>query len=306
MSEEDALTEPTAGGIFPFLSVLICTMGVMVLILIGGSLGSTLKGSGAAESLRMKYENLTSKLAERTAVLEGLESQILAIENAKVEAVTLAERTARLQSEIDAVRKRTASHEKRLEALKHSIAELAPQVQAARDTLKKLSVFRSVREAAKVAEEARTLKETEERELANLQRTAEELQQGLADLESRRAELVKRVESPECEISFDGGPAPAVVFELHRTGAVVLGSQISLVEAGKTFAMAELEGESGVFERAAVEVARKGGYVLLIVRPGAVPTYLEAKKALRKWRAPFRLEPAEENWAVKLAAQEGP
>ena len=38
MFEDELSGGEQAGGIFPFLSILICTMGVMVVILIGGSL----------------------------------------------------------------------------------------------------------------------------------------------------------------------------------------------------------------------------------------------------------------------------
>lgn len=306
MFEEDALTEESVGGIFPFLSVLICTMGVMVLILVGGSVGSTMKGAGATESLRMKYENLTSRLAARTAALEGLEAQIAAIENASVEAAALAERTLNIQAEIRSTQERAESHAKRVEALRRDIAGIADRALAARQALKRLDAFRSVREAEKARDDARAQKEAASAEIASIGRSIAELERELAALESRRAELAARAESPEAQIAFEDGTEPAVVLDLRADGVTAVISRVASAPAGKTYPAAEIAGELGLFERVASEVAQQGGYALLIVRPGAVATYLEARRAFRKWRANFRHEPAESNWVLRLQGRPGP
>jgi hypothetical protein len=96
------------------------------------------------------------------------------------------------------------------------------------------------------------------------------------------------------------------VLDLRQGAVVVVRSQLAVAPVG-----APVKGDAqeifAFFDALAAEVANSPTrtYALLLVRPTSLETFVQARKAFQKWRAPYVHEPFDELWQPGAIAVRG-
>ncbi|MBQ5789929.1 MAG: hypothetical protein IIW01_06540 [Thermoguttaceae bacterium] len=270
-------------SLFPFLAVLLCTMGTLALIFAIASQNIAPEGSSAAASTAKNAENLNGLDAERAAApLEELQAEIDSI--------------AWFTDELNGVKTRTqAALEKereRLAAAEKSLADLRSEATVAK---KRLETLRAAT-IADPAEDALALQEkidALDAEIERLQAETKELRAKNADAKRSYAILpyqgkkgvFRRPIYVECNergvfLQPEGVPFLSTDFLLARYPGNPFDA--GLRAAARRYA--ELSGEKTA-DGKTVEP-----YPLLIIRPGGANRYYSAVAALASWGGDFGYE----------------
>jgi len=286
-----------AGGIFPFLSVLICTIGVMVFILVTGFLKQSMTEGAIAQLVRDKHASVLGQHRKVKATHVALSERRKNIRNAvsltrkaKAEASKFMMDTRKLSTEIQ-------EKSGNIQAVRGSLEELEKQEAELKQRRLKFDSLRQMRAKGKLQSDLSP-------EHKKVTGEAQELKQRAADLEAEAKTLTeehdslnKELDQPEVEFKFEGmgKDASPVVIDIHSDKVLVLYSPVDGIEtppAGGPAVAREF------FESLASRLATKATkhYALLLIRPNAAAQYYEARRAFLKWRAPFRHEPFEEKW----------
>ncbi|MCS6971273.1 MAG: hypothetical protein RMM29_08960 [Planctomycetota bacterium] len=286
----DDLTE---GSVFPFISVLLCTMGAMVLVWVSFSLWASFsdpKHRAAADALEKQQAQLASELAQRRAALASL-AELVAEHRERygqLDALLAARRQelAKAQAEAEAIGASLQATRGRMDAAQRAEADLAllrHRLQLVQRLLEQEA--QSARRAAELAGWQRQLAALSERErqLAALR----------ADLERRRQRLAEL------------GPQPVVVLRIPAAARwrplpiEVAAQGLRAVPAEATAApvpLAAAGARDGLLRQAALATADGSACVILLVRPDAIATHRQAAALLRDLRARFAVEPVEADW----------
>ena len=306
MFEDELSGGEQAGGIFPFLSILICTMGVMVVILIGGSLKMTMTDEGEVARVNERHVTVAARLQAIEDDLANLgseiESRATEANRAEMLASNLQAEAKELLAQTDVLNEKSAAAEREIEAIRPEAATLMAKAVVATEALGKIEALRRRRDATTELAAATTRQDASKKDLAAVESTLEELTAETEALRKRRDDLAGKTAHPDARFSFvgEGADVAPVVADLRKDSLRIVRSPLGSIHAGTEVPAAE----AGAFldklaqDLAALSQPGDGpGHALILVRPGAVSLDREARKAFARWRAHMNHEPMEENWA---------
>jgi hypothetical protein len=282
----------SAGGLFPFLSVMFCTIGVLSLILVAGSMRAAGK-TGDTDDRMARVQGEAEELARREA--ESSQELSMLQDRQKIA------RTGALElAKLGSLLKRTADAALKTEAL-------AARMDPARAAVKEA---RAIPEKIEVLTEQRSLR------IAITGDTAArgELEETLAELENRRAELTRGIadattaaRSAAIDIDLEGDMLDArPAFIDLAPDALTCHTEGLPAAKGTRIAAGAARGDDGTLARIAKAVAKPGSgtFAVFLVRPGATGLYREAEEQMRRYRGRFAAEPVDAEWRFVEPATE--
>jgi hypothetical protein len=283
---EDSDSFGVESSIFPFLSVLFCSIGAMTLIMGVGSAMSSMKDPERAVAIA-KEETEQTELDAEKAKQEAAHKELKDEEEVLKQGITRTGAIASLRKSAEAAKRTAATKLAKVSALRRDLAQ-------ARETPERIATLGRRRQADAAlakAQEARDEASTAATE------TGREREKLLSDLEAVEAE----VSSSETRVSVAGeetGKKPVFV-ELQRDHLIVHTAGAS-IPAGTRIEGPEATGDGGAMEKLARALALPDaeGYAIFLVRPGAVGLFEEARLRFRRWRAPFGREPVDAEWRL--------
>ncbi|MHC4198909.1 MAG: hypothetical protein ACYSU0_02895 [Planctomycetota bacterium] len=291
---EDALESegPSQSSIFPFLSVLFCAIGALMVMMIMGSMRTTLKNTGIMAKIEDRKQ--------RSVVLAHIRKEA---EKAKsyLAQVSLA------RAGISSARERIARGSAKTKEVSARLSDLRPKGRQARTRTAKVGLVRKRSKAQIARRDLVAGKQATAGQVAEAQARVKGLETTSADLTAKRDNLRRRAESPEARfrtVDGDSGRKP-VYLELH-SGAngdtLLVHSPGTSVEPGTKIPVAQALARGGYLVDLGKQLARSGSarYVMLLVRPGTIESFHAATDRLTRLRAPFAHEPVDEGWSLKF------
>lgn len=296
--QRSAMPEST---VFPFISVLLCTMGAMVLVWMSFSLASTLsdpKHGVEAATAEAELASLAQLVAEGQGRLNSL-----------------ADLRSGLDENLATAKGRLAARQQALEEAQQRERELAVQraellaaLAPVRDSEAKLASLRARVTMAESALSAEAQRDDLAAQLAQVERD-------LAAQAARQAELDRlgeRNRQVEAEIAAvgpggrtmlkrraDNTLRPQLV-EVSAAGVRLLPGELALPPTPVAQAIAD----GGALRRAAATTADGATCVVLLVRPDGAAEARRLGGALRDLRAVFTSEPVDADWNLAGLAEQ--
>jgi hypothetical protein len=306
MFEEDVAfgeEQVAGGGMFPFLSVMICTIGLMVFVLIGGSISSRLKmrDVNLGARLRANLENVEQREREAAAALDSVRQRYARLEDPEKFTADIEAKRATVRRDRDLVSQDTAKlagaigDERQIKKARENRAKAATAL------LKKLAVYRELTDGEAKRATAEEKRDTVAGELQKLTGDVSRLEAAVTRLDSDRKRIKAKLASPEVPftISGIGKDTTVAVLDLHAAEVRVSHAH-RLTGFPDTIPAEGAHAPGGTLERLAAELAKPGakGLAVLLVRPDAVDLYARLRRLFLKWRVPVRHEPFEDHWRV--------
>ena len=291
---EDALESEgsSQSSMFPFLSVLFCMIGALVVIMVVGSMRTTLKNTGVLA----KTEAETRKDIDLTNIVAQVEK-----------ATERKAEVSRAMAGISAARERIARGNTKTREVSARLSDLRPKGRQARMRTAKVGLVRKRSKAQIARRDLVAGKQATAGQVAEAQARVKGLETTSADLTAKRDDLRRRAKSPEARfrtVDGDTGRAP-VYLELH-SGAnwdtLVVHSPGTSMEPGTTMPVVQALARGGYLVKLGKQLARprSGRYVMLLVRPGTTESFHAATDRLTRLRAPFAHEPVDKGWILKF------
>ena len=295
-----------AGGssIFPFLSVLFCTLGALILILIAGSLNATVADA--------TQEQKFAKVSEEHGRIAKADKNL-------TRSLTDLQRVGKEQEELRRKREETAVQ---TQGERASLSDLRRKRDAEKDKVaKKQGAVNYRKKTAQEWEdfwtnnlpeiEALNILRTEIDKLKEERQRVDDIKKGMEALEKKKEELETRYKN-----MLAGGAAVDVSFRVEGVGAGHVPVYLDLTDEGPFVHRKRPAGTgeapttqpdrvAASFNEVALELARGPGdeFVLLLVRPDQQEQLRAAERSLMRRRVPFVLEPADQAW--KLIIKDG-
>ncbi len=289
---EDALESegPSQSSIFPFLSVLFCAIGALMVMMIMGSMRTTLKNTGILakiEAEKQRKVDLASIMAE-----------------AKEAKVYLAQ-VSQARADISSARERIARGSAKTKEASARLSDLRPKGRRARTRTAKVGLVRKRSKAQIARRDLVAGKQATAGQVAEVETRVRALEATSADLTAKRDGLRQKAKSPEARfrtVDGDSGRSP-VYLEIH-SGAngdtLVVHSPGTSMEPGTKIPVAQALARGGYLLKLGKQLARSGSgrYVMLLVRPGTTESFQAATDRLTRLRAPFAHEPVDKGWSL--------
>jgi len=290
MFEEEGDSGSTPATMFPFLSVLFCTIGALVVIMVIGSMLVTVRGEG----FDVRLENVRTQ-AQKLAELQGY---IAAMKTAVSEKRAATETASMLSDE---AKNLTSDYEKE----DADLAGLVAKGDEDRKFVEKADLALA-RRKRKVAQETTITEWRASKNAVEEARTEKsELSKQIETATSEIDKLKAKAKQPVAHYRFakDSDGREPVMIELKADGIVVR-SDGAPVKKGVTVTKSEASAKSGFLDELAASLTRPGAdrYVVLFVRPDATDLFFAATDRLRKKRAPHTAEPVEDDWRLEFEA----
>jgi len=286
MFDDDLEAQATPATMFPFLSVLFCTIGALVVIMVIGSMLTTIKGEGVDVRLEDARAR-NAKLADLQTYVTMMERSISEISDANSASSTLSDEanamTSDLQEESAGLADLVAKGRKdEIYVEKADLARIRHTKLAAHETT--LTKWRA----------SKTEVDSARSEKSDLSKQIDAAKKEIQTLKAEAERPVVRFrfgEDPE-------GRKPVLV-ELNADGVLVRSDGAPRPE-GATVPKAEASAKAGFLDELAASLTRPGTarYAVLFVRPGAADLFFAATEKLRRRRAPYASEPVEGNWKL--------
>jgi hypothetical protein len=294
---------------FPFLAVLLCAMGSLILVL----LAMDRKAKLAAKA---KAELAARKVAEEAELLT-------AARRAEWERARREQRAAR-ERKRDELHARLESDKRNLEgqmaALRARLAESASQLQAELDGVADAERKAAVEQgklggAAKVLEERRSVARRVKSESAAQQAALEKMTADLALLENTLRDLKaarERDRQTYSVVPYRGrrGESRRPLYVECAAGVVIFHpDKVSMRPERASDVLAEVR-RRVARQRAIIQTA--GGaaeptpYLLLLVRPDGIPAYYLFQAALRGMEVRYGYEFIDADWVLDFPAEDAP
>ena len=281
MSRSRARQNTTTASLFPFLAVLLSTLGVLVVLLMAMA---SVQLDEAAQSRKKTNEALPVDLAEQQRLREELQAALNAREKANELRDKVRENLNDAQLRVSAIEENIRRWQDRLDSLRLAINELEELDGQHSDDLQKA-----------------------EQRLADLRRQIVSAEQQIAELE---AELAKRPKIYAI-LPYDGHNGTKrrpIYIECLRDRVVIQPEGIELypadfhpqLGAGNPLAAA-LRAAREHYVGAADEDYEEP-YPLIIVRPEGIGSYRTVLSAIDSWESPFGYEMVGEDWKLDFTA----
>ena len=271
------------GSIFPFLSVLCCVIGTMVLILIAGSLNAA--GIIAPE--------MSNQIDRATEELSGLESEISDLSRIKSGTKAAKDDLGRVKELLDLNATRV-----RIET---ALADAMARLENIKQDTEKIVGTPEKKVVLVQQEQATAARDSTAEKLKAAQSETDDFTEQRDKLDADRQKAEAEANAPKTRILVDGADVEEMLLELDVDSVTVRSDGLS-VEKGTKVDKREAMGEGGVLETLAIEMARPGSKLLpvLLVRPGASELHDEAERWFAKWRVDFSREPIDANWEIAV------
>lgn len=300
-------SESSAGTMFPFLSVLACTIGAMIMILIAGSIMSRAPDKALADK-KNKLQRVVEELTENNIQLAGLVRE-------KVDLSTfLSGQSAELIAQDQLLTTRaTQLKDLRLEEKKlaEEVDTLTDHARDRREMQVILEKYEAKENAKSIREEMKSMQERENRlrdEKPAIEKLHAELARSVRQMTARRQVLDRWTQgtpakSPVFRVPTGERIDKVVFIEVEPNGVVVRSPGLPSIPNGSRISTDEAVSRSGKLDREFRLLAQPNNekYVVLGVRPGASRLFHTLAQRLRDLRAPFGYEPVESDW--RLPAQ---
>ncbi len=294
MFDDDLDSQSTPATMFPFLSVLFCTIGALVVIMVIGSMLATVKGEGVEVKLEDARAR-NAKLADLQNYVTMMERSISEISEANSASSTLSDEANTMTSSLEEENAGLAS----LEARGGDAAIYVEKADLARVRHTKLSAHETTLTKWKASKEEVDSARTEKSDLTR------QIDAAKKEIDTLKAEA----ERPVVRFRFGEDPEgrKPVLLELKGDGVLVRSGGAPRPE-GVTVPKAEASAKAGFLDELAASLTRPGAgrYAVLFVRPEAVNLFFDATERLRKRRAPYASEPVESNWRLVFDAGGAP
>ena len=305
MDDEFGDGSVTGGSsIFPFLSVLFCTLGALILILIAGSLNATV-ADATQEQKFAKISEEHGRMAKSDHELSSLEALQKRAEDDQVRFQRERKETiAQIQGEQTSLDQLRREQDKEKQKVLKQQGELNTRRVSMREWKKKFPVIQALFnlqadiDKLKKDRESVKMKEEELKDLAAMEKQLEAENKKLRD-EGAAVKVSFRVKG------IGAGHAP-VYHDLTDKGLFVhRKSPMDTGGAPATQADRVVTEKAASLDKVARDLARGPGdeFALLLVRPGQQKQLRAAERSLMRRRVPFILEPADQAW--KLTIKDG-
>lgn len=282
-------------SLFPFLAVLLCTMGALLVLLV--VLTQKAQQQAIAEAAAQK-SSAAEPQAERPAAGADDHSEIEAL------AARLDE-MRRYQQRLNKLREQAAA---RLHDEQLRLSHLEEHTRRLEHELAKLQIASQQLEAA--AGQRIVDQQQAERESARLRRLVEQTQQELERLReqasSKKSYAIVPYKGP------NGTYRRPIYIECRRDGVIIQPEGIRLTandflapfDPGNPLAKAlrAARGELNARAAKAGEAEQPDPYPLLVVRPDGIELYAAARQAIESWDASFGYEFINEDWSLEYPA----
>ena len=278
----------SAFSLFPFLAVLLCTMGAMVVLLVA-----------MAHVAREKAEREAEAEAEALASSDEVTRGRLAEER-------LAEARS-YRDRLDGVRSDAAE---KLREEQTRLSGIEDHIRRLQDELESLQVEEL--ELLAVKEEHFEDRRAAEEELERQRELIENLKSEITELEQEAATRSRRYAIVPLRDQETGTSRPAVYFECREEGVVLQPEGITLspedfappMELSSPLAAALRAINQYYADHPEVRAANEAGapYALLVVRPGGVEAYQRARAILESIDVDYGYQPVAADWPLEYEA----
>ncbi len=281
LSESD--DSSAQGSIFPFLSVLCCVIGTMVLILIAGSLNAA---GYIGSEMKAYIEEANYSLSQLGTEEEDLSKIESGTEVAKADAGRL---------------KRLTDLNDRRAKIESGIADAQARLE---QIMRETAVIRAAPAKKRVMVQQERAGEDRKQAADDLKVAQSEVDGLMAErkgLATDRDTMEKAVTAPKTGVRVDGVDGPYTLIDLD-VDKLTLHSDLPSFKKGDEFTRTEAVGKGKALERLAIELARPGNklHPVLLVRPNAIELHDEAERVFRRWRVDFTREPVDEPWEIAV------
>jgi hypothetical protein len=286
MFDDDLDSQVAPATMFPFLSVLFCTIGALVVIMVIGSMLATVKGEGVDEKI-ITAKSQAAGLASLMKYVDEMEQSISQMAQARTAWSTLN----------DAANSMTGDFESENRGLADLVAKGSDDMTYVEKA--SLALLRNTKLAAH--ETIFTKWQASKTEVDTARKEKSELTKHINAAKKEIDDLQKEADRPVVRFLFGEDPQgrKPVLVELKADGVLVRSGGAPRPE-GTTVPKVEASAKSGFLDRLAASLTRPGAgsYAVLFVRPGAEDLFFAATDRLRRRRAPYASEPVESNWKL--------
>lgn len=307
-----ASSRATGSSVFPFLSVLLCTIGVLALILVAGSAKMLFKIPDLPERIeraRQELAELVPKAEVAKKKLAKHEALLASVADARATAARLAKESREMADRGARVAKRNEVARREITARSARLAALSEKAKETLAMPEKVRLLREMQAYGLARDEARRRRDEVKTAADGAQKRARDLRSREQLLAKRVAEARKIAGSPEARfaVSGIGADKPPVYVELAPDSLTVHSAGLS-VPPGTKIPRSQAIGEKGVLATLGSQQARheSSHCVVFLVRPGAVELFAAAVRVFRKWHAKFGHEPVDARWKLKFDKKKGP
>ncbi|MCS6975964.1 MAG: hypothetical protein NZM31_02990 [Gemmatales bacterium] len=285
-------------SLFPFLSVLLCTLGSLIFLLL--VLDQQARRQRDAELQQRQQAALTERLEQERRIAEQM------AENSR--------RLEEIRAQVRRQEQMLSQERERLEERKHDAEHL---LQATAEHLRHLEQRHAIlrdRLRSAVQEQERLQKQTQElrADLQNHQRRRDGLRSDIALLEEQVAALEKMVARLQAATAQPPPPVYSLIPYRGRLGArrrpiylECVGQQVHIRPNGPSLFLTDLlepqRLEQEIRQQAAHLPPEQKPYVLLLVRPSGIPTYYLVLRELAKADVDLGYELIEEDWVLDFS-----
>lgn len=279
--------EQSAFSLFPFLAVLLCTMGAMVVLLVAMAHVSRAKAAEEAE------------IAKAAA-----EAAVLAIDSP--ERRELQRQLAEVEHVAEQIRQLREAGDERLDQEQRRLSDIEDHLRRLRDEAESLQT--EARELIAVEDEHYDDEKIAEQELERLNELVGELEDEIEELKHAATGRERRYAVVALRDNATGTLRPPVYFECGESGVVLQPEGITLT--WKDLAAPKFSSPVGAASRAirryyeehpearaANEVGKP--YPLLVVRPEGVNAYYRARTALEAAGIDYGYQPVGDDWPME-------
>jgi len=288
MFDEDIDSQSTPATMFPFLSVLFCTIGALVVIMVIGSMRTTVKDV----SVDAKLEDITAqaaKLAGLQVYVTQMEQSISKISEVNSVSSSLSEEASGWTGDLEEERADLAG----LEVKGGEAAIYIEKADLARVRHAKLAAHETTLTKLRASKDEVDKARTEKSELSK------QIEAARSEIDKLKAKAAQPI--PRYSFAKDSEGREPVLIELNADGVHVHSDGAPLPK-GMRVSTDEASAKSGFLDELAASLARPGArrYAVLFVRPKAVDLFFAATDRLRRRRAPHTAEPVEGNWKLEF------
>lgn len=282
--------EQSAFSLFPFLAVLLCTMGSLVVLLVAMAHISRQKAEVEAEAARVAAE--AARVETDSPERRQLEAQI-------VEATGAVSRLRLAKAE---GQQRLQQEQKRLSDIEDHMRRLSDEAEAlVTETKELIAVEDQHYDDAKIAEQ----------ELERLNKLAGEIVDEIERLKHAAAGRERKFAVVSLREGRSGTLRPPVYFECTESGVTLQPEGIKLTwedlvapEFSSPLAAAARAVERYYEEHPEARAANENGlpYPLMLVRPDGVRAHKYARAAFHKAGLDFGFQPVAEEWPLEYGS----
>jgi hypothetical protein len=286
MFDDDLDSQSAPATMFPFLSVLFCTIGALVIIMVIGSKLTTVKGEGVDTKLK-DMRARAMELAKLSDYVSNMKNAMSSIREAEAKSASF--------------NNDAKSANEDYEEEKVGLADLEAKGTDDKTYVEKagLAMLRHSTRATHATTETRW--RASKTEVDNAQREKTDLDLKITTARKEIGTLKKDADNPVVTFRFDGdseGRKP--VFLELTIDSVLVHSDGAPLPKDAIIMKDDASGRAGFFEKLAASLTRPGAnrYAVLLVQPEAVDLFFAATEKLRRRRAPYAAEPIEKDWTL--------